>query len=158
MTRPVIGITSSMDASDGQISRQVLGHAYVAAVEQAGGSPVILPMVADRSSLAPVLQFLDGLLITGGPGITDRMVGDLPEDLPPVAPERAQADLWAYEGARERDLPVLGICYGMQFVNARFGGSIYADVQAQMHVEAHSPKRNKGAEVRHGVVIKEGTW
>ena len=45
----------------------------------------------------------------------------------------------------------------MQFINARFGGTIYGDVQTQLQVQAHSPKRNGGVEVRHGVLLEGGS-
>ena len=158
MSRPVIGITTGIEASNGRDSRQVVGRAYVRAVERAGGCPVILPMVECREALSPVLELIDGLIITGGPGITDGLIGALPEDLPAVDPIRAQTDNWIYRDARKRDLPMLGICYGMQFINARFDGAIYADLQAQLGKCAHSPKRSEQRPVRHGVRTLADTW
>ena len=66
VSRPVIGITTSVRTSDGGDSRQEVGRAYVSAVERAGGCPVILPMVERQEALAPVLGLIDGLIITGG--------------------------------------------------------------------------------------------
>ena len=157
MKKPLIGITTSMTSSDGRIARQTLGHACVAAIERAGGCPLLMPMVRGRSALNPLVEALDGLMITGGPGVVDGLEGELPEDLPQVQPDRARSDLWAYEGAAARDLPILGVCYGMQFINARHGGTIYGDVQVQKGVGPHSAKRNQGCPVRHGVVVTPGT-
>ena len=158
MPRPVIGITTSVETPEGGDSRQVVSRAYIRAVERAGGCPVILPMVEHRDALAPVLDRIDGLIITGGPGITDGLIGALPEDLPPVDPTRGRADGWVFQGARERDLPMLGICYGMQFINARFDGAIYGDLQAQLGKCAHSPGRSGERPVRHLVRTRADTW
>jgi putative glutamine amidotransferase len=132
-------------------------HRYVAAVERAGGCPVLLPMTARAEALEPLLAQLAGLVITGGPGIVRGVVGDLPPDLPPVSPLRDAADTWAFEGMRRRGRPVLGICYGMQFINACCGGTLYADVQAQRGTGPHSPGRNHHQEVRHGLRLVAGT-
>ena len=115
-------------------------------------------MVERRETLAPVLRLIDGLIITGGPGITEGLIGALPADLPPVDPIRARTDAWTYRYARERDLPILGICYGMQFINARFDGAIYADLQVQLGKRAHSARRTGGRPVRHDVMTMEDTW
>ena len=158
MSTPIIGITTSLKMDrNGNASEQSLGYAYVHAIERAGGCPLILPMPESQATLKPVLDLIDGLVIVGGPGMTDGLIGPLPDDMPPVAPQRMQADTWAFEFAREKGLPILGICYGMQFANARFGGTIYADVQNQLGVAGHSPKRNDGKDIRHPVILEPGT-
>ena len=149
MTLPLIGITTSFDA---QSKQQSLDRDYVIAVERAGGCPLLLPMTERSDALAPLFGLLDGLIITGGPGIAEGLIGDLPDDLPPVDATRYQNDLRAFEYAKKKQMPVLGICYGMQFINAQFGGAIYADIQKQCGVEPHSPKRAARA-VRHAISL-----
>ena len=140
MSRPIIGITTSFLSKSKQ---QSLNHEYVIAVERVGGCPLILPMTEEQETLAPLFALLNGLIITGGPGITEGLVGKLPKDLPPVASTRYQNDMRAFEYAQKKQMPVLGICYGMQFINAQFGGTIYADIQIQCDVDPHSPNRTE---------------
>ena len=149
MSRPMIGITTSFDTQNKQ---QSLDRDYVIAVERAGGCPLLLPMTEQHNTLAPLFGLLDGLIITGGPGIAKGLIGDLPDDLPPVDETRYQNDMRAFEYAEKKQMPVLGICYGMQFINAQFGGTIYADIQRQCGVEPHSPKRAARA-VRHAISV-----
>lgn len=112
-------------------------------------------MLEKHERVLEFVSLLDGLVITGGPAITDGLIGDLPEDLEETDPLRVQSDkavLAAFLDARK---PILGICYGMQLLNATAGGSIYADVQAGMSGSlSHSEKR--GADM-HGVRLEKGT-
>ncbi|MBT3345857.1 MAG: gamma-glutamyl-gamma-aminobutyrate hydrolase family protein [Gemmatimonadetes bacterium] len=155
MARPLIGITTSF--TDGDRPRQVLDSHYVDAVEAAGGCPVPVAMTSSVDALAPLLERLDGLVITGGPAICDGLIGELPDDISTTPSRRQEADLMSFELLQKRDRPILGICYGMQFINARFGGTINADLQVHFGAGPHSPSRHGGQNVFHEIRIEDGS-
>lgn len=147
MHRARIGITTSYEDN-----RQFVDVRYAYAVERAGGVAILVPMFRHAVTARAFASLLDGLVITGGPGITRGLIGELPADLPPVDGLRDTSDKLIYEAMLGR--PMLGICYGMQFVNAMAGGSIYADAQHQAAAAAHSPARGAA---EHEVRISPGT-
>lgn len=132
-----IGITTSFEDDTQSLRRD-----YVQAVERAGALPLIAPMVESEDALRAFADRIDGLIITGGPAITEGLIGSLPEDLSTIDAVRSDADRRLLEMVMADRKPILGICYGMQLLSARAGGTIYADVERQMDdALVHSQKR-----------------
>ena len=142
-----IGITTSLE--DG---RQSLDLRYSRAVEAAGGIPIIVPILQSTDTARAFASLLDGLIITGGPGITRGLIGALPDDLPAVDEQRDRSDELIFQAMQDR--PFLGVCYGMQFANALAGGTIYGDVQAETAADAHSADRGAG---EHKIEIEDSS-
>jgi len=134
---PVIGITSVYRMDEGTGKEQTtVNFAYVRAIAENGGAPVILPTVDDEIIMQRYLDELDGLVLVGG------------ADVPPSAyGEEAHATVNELTSQRydfERKLiarwlegrkPLLGVCLGMQFTNVVSGGSLVQDIPSQIGVE-----------------------
>lgn len=120
---------------------------YSRGVLAAGGLPVNLPMDADPTSF---LDHLDAVVLPGGADVDPARYGhdDVGSD---VEAERDLLELALFAGARERDLPVLGICRGFQLVNVALGGTLHQDVPC------HSRYDLDPAAVAHPVSIVDGT-
>jgi len=144
---PHIGITTSL-ADD----TQRLDRRYVTALEDAGGVPVLLPTTESDRTVEAMVPRLDGLVVPGGPAVTDGLTGPLPDDLDRPDPLRAASDRRWIEACWHADRPILGICYGMQRLNALAGGTIYGDVEAE-HEGARTHSQKRGA-TTHTVSVR----
>ncbi len=155
--RPRIGITTSLHVEDPACGdgEQRLDRRYVLAVERAGGLPRVVPMLETDAAADAFAALLDGLVVTGGPAVTDGLVGTLPPDLDAADPVRLASDRRLLSLFLEKRRPALGICYGMQLANALAGGTLYGDVERE-HAGAlvHSQKRGG---TTHAVRVAEGT-
>ncbi len=101
---------------------------YVEAVRRAGGDPVLLSPEADASERARAFAAMDGLLLPGGADLDPRRYGEEPHPTTQVESGRDELEADAWRAARDRGLPVLGVCRGMQAINVFSGGSLVQDV------------------------------
>jgi len=146
----LIGVTTSFAGGVQKLRRD-----YVAALERAGAIPLLLPVSESASVARALTRRLDGLLLTGGPAITTRLIGRLPDDLGETDPMRLRFDEHVANAFLDAGKPILGVCYGMQLLNALGGGSIYADVERQVAgALVHSHQRG---ESEHAISIEPGT-
>jgi putative glutamine amidotransferase len=163
MRRPIIGITSSQfieTASHGVFPRHSVSRAYSEAVHRAGGIPVILPFFSD---VAPdLLDVIDGLILTGGADLDPTRFGE--QTVHPktydILPDRDEAELQLTTGAIARDLPLLGICRGIQVLNVALGGTLYQDVPDQFSAEiGHRQQEHDipANESGHSVIVTPGS-
>ncbi|XVU24149.1 gamma-glutamyl-gamma-aminobutyrate hydrolase family protein [Actinoplanes sp. CA-054009] len=137
--RPIIGITTYVENATWGVWQDLpttlIPHDYVAAVTLAGGRPVLIPQEDDTD----VLRALDGLVLAGGSDLGPEMYGQEPGPHTVVRPERDTAELRLVRAALERDMPVLGICRGMQLLTVAAGGSLHQHLPDLLGHEKHRP-------------------
>jgi len=130
--KPLIGITSVYSANNKSGSTTV-DFAYVKAITETGGAPLILPTISKEEILIQYVEQLDGLVLVGGDDIPPSAYGQQPHETVKIMPnrrynfERRLISLWLARGK-----PILGICLGMQFTNVVAGGSLIQDIPSQV--------------------------
>jgi gamma-glutamyl-gamma-aminobutyrate hydrolase PuuD len=151
--RPVIGISAydlPVAFSHWSDVRSVLvPAAYTASVTRAGGLPVPIPPLDGSTEL---LDLLDGLVFTGGSDLNPAMYGQEPHpESVGFHDERDRAELALIREALQRDMPVLGICRGMQLLNVALGGDLH------QHLGSATHKGPPGRYTFHEVTVDPGT-
>jgi putative glutamine amidotransferase len=156
--RPVVGISTAIETAAWTVWRDVevniSPRTYSTGVADAGGLPLLL--AADDSiadSPEQLLDLLDGLVLSGGSDLDPAGYGAEPNPMTTGArPERDGFEIALACGALERDLPVLGICRGMELLNVARGGTLVQHLtDADLHL--HTPGRYSDHEVR----LEEGS-
>jgi putative glutamine amidotransferase len=138
--------------------RAYVNSAYLRAVQQAGGVPVLLPPQLDRDAVERLMALVDGLLLTGGGDIDPSRFGEARHPTCyEVAPARDEVEIGALRWALDRKLPVLAICRGIQVLNVALGGGLHQDIPSDPGSDiAHSQVEPRD-QPTHRVAVKPGS-
>lgn len=156
MKKPMIGITPSVDEEQ---HRCLVQPGYLESIDRAGGLGLMLPLTDRDEDIQRFVQLVDGFLFVGGPDIEPWRYGQ--ETLPECGPQNKERDAMEWKlmkAALAADKPVLGVCRGIQVLNAVLGGTLYQDIPSQYETElSHQmpePPYNRNA---HPFRVVEGT-
>lgn len=126
MTKPIIGLNVDVDVTKPEQVR--VARAYYEAVQKAGGIPVLIPP-SKPAAMRVILDRLDGVLLIGGRDYNPELYGGATDETVGLLhPDRVKFDLALAREAIKRNIPVLGICGGLQLINIALGGSLIVDI------------------------------
>lgn len=138
--QPVIGLTGNFADGDARLCEQ-----YYMSVVRAGGTPVIIPPVADKDVIINTLDKIDGLVLTGGGDINPLWASEEPSPrLHGINHMRDKAELLTVRLAYNRQIPMLGICRGIQTLVTALDGEVDQDI-AESFAAAHGAGRAAAA-------------
>jgi putative glutamine amidotransferase len=156
LNKPIIGIGSDVHHVEGKRDSAFAYLTYVESLRKAGAIPVVIPPQPENA--AEVVEQLDGILLAGGEDADPALYNE--ERHPTVTevmdPRRQSNDVALARAARQRGIPTLGICLGMQVMNVAAGGSLVQDIDSQVGTDIrHASVPEDRA--RHDVLVEQGT-
>jgi putative glutamine amidotransferase len=159
---PVIGITSSMEHQDRKrkfptaYAFDYLKRSYYEAVEKSGGTAVAFPNTKKLDLIDDLLNLADGLLISGGNDVDPAFYRERSKASNlSITRERDLFEIELVKKAKDKDMPMLAICRGMQLVNVAFGGSLYQDFRMGPSFSDHTLQGSAIYKKKHRVAIRE---
>ena len=157
MSAPRIALGGVVRVWDGA-ERTGLNSAYVRSLLAAGGVPVVLSPLMGPSYASRALDGVDGLVLTGGEDMDPAWYQTEPHPRAnPPSRERDLFELALFAAARQREIPVLGICRGIQVINVALGGTLWQDLPSERPGPVdHSPEAARSAR-SHAVRLEPGS-
>jgi putative glutamine amidotransferase len=155
---PLIGVTTSVSVHP-YPERAYLNAAYLRAVQDAGGVPLLLPPHLDETSREALWERLDGLLLTGGGDIDPARFGEPAHPkVYDVSPARDALEIAVTRLALAAQMPLLAICRGIQVMNVALGGTLWQDIPSEVPGALNHSQTARRDEPTHRVkVMAEGT-
>ncbi|MDR0743382.1 MAG: gamma-glutamyl-gamma-aminobutyrate hydrolase family protein, partial [Tannerella sp.] len=153
--RPVIGVSDA--SKDGK--NVAVPRSYIDAVLQAGGVPVVIPVIYDEKKVIELLNTMDGIIFAGGEDFDPAYYNErsIPQ-MGRINAPRDEFEMKLVHLAAERSIPILGICRGLQLINIAFGGSLYQDLPAQYYDNTISHRQKQpNYEASHAVYVEDNT-
>lgn len=153
--KPLIGIGSDMQVTPGKRDRAFAYTTYIDSLRKAGAIPVLIPPQPENA--ADIVEELDGILLAGGDDCDPAVYGEeCHPSVEPMDPRRQESDIGLARAARQRGIPTLGICLGLQVMNVAGGGSLMQDIHSEMETEIEHVSEPEDR-ARHEVIVENGT-
>ncbi|HHT9158492.1 MAG TPA: gamma-glutamyl-gamma-aminobutyrate hydrolase family protein [Candidatus Brocadiaceae bacterium] len=154
--KPIIGINCDYEEEDKQ-PYSFLYRDYSEAIIAAGGIPLLLPIIKDKTDVKLLLDKIDGILLTGGNDVPPRRYREEKhKNTICVHPDKDVSDFTLLETAIKMKKPILAICYGTQLVNVALGGSLIQDIPSEVETPIiHKDSNNK--QYTHSVTVNKDT-
>ena len=147
--KPIIGITGNY----GELTCK-LAETYYKSVWKAGGVPIVIPPLSDTDSIINTLEHLDGLVLSGGADLNPLYAGEEPQSrLSVINSERDLPELLITQLAYNRQIPILGICRGIQTLALALGGKVMQDISDATQLK-HSQDADR-SEPTHTVCVEK---
>lgn len=162
MLRPVVLLPPDIQTVEGRrgpVPQYVSQRQYADAILEAGGLPLVPPATTDSAALDQLVALADALVLPGGAfDIDPALYGE--EMLPAcgeLKPERTELERALLLRAEKKGIPILGVCGGMQLMNVARGGSLYQDLDSQLHTKVPHQQPGPKHEPAHEVSVVPGT-
>lgn len=156
MTKPIIGIGSDVLQQKGERDRAFVFTTYIEALRRAGAVPVLIPPQPENAE--SIVDGLDGILLAGGDDCDPGAYGEPPHPtVEPMDPRRQSNDITLARVARERRIPTLGICLGVQVMNVAAGGTLIQDISSELRTDIDHASEPSDRH-RHDVLIENDTF
>ncbi len=150
---PVIGITGNYDTG-----KCTLLEGYYRSVLEAGGTPFIIPPFEDIDAMVSLLDHVDALILSGGSDINPLYLDEEPiQELGSINPARDWHELMLVRLAANRQIPILGICRGVQVMMAALGGKLYQDIYKEASATLKHSQHTERHIATHTVNIAPGS-
>ena len=152
--KPIIGLLAEVDTD----KKNGLNYSYSAAIELAGGIPVLLPYTENEETCLDYITLCDGFVFTGGADIDPKHYG---EEIKPtcgkIFENRDRFELSAFPLVLNSGKPILGICRGIQLINVALGGTLYQDLPTEYEVMLPHRQTAPVTAPSHGIEILPDT-
>ncbi len=155
MRKPIIGIGSDVLQEKGERDRAFAFITYTEALRRAGAVPVVIPPQPENAT--DIIEGLDAILLAGGDDCDPTAYGEQRHpSVEPMDARRQNNDITLARLARERGLPTLGICLGVQVMNVAAGGTLIQDIASELRTDIDHASEPSDRH-RHAVLVEKNT-
>lgn len=151
-------LISSQPYSDGKRNYVQINRNYAEAIRMAGAVPFIAPYT-ELDGVSELVAMADAVILTGGHDVNPLVYGEeLQKGIQGISNERDAFDLKLIEEALKQGKPMLGICRGMQLINAYLGGTLYQDIYKANVAKLEHVSFDTLSVGAHNITIKEQSF